>query len=259
MALFHACPICRSRIPHFVPLPRYYVDKAVEHGFPYGLHEFETINHQAYSCPNCHSTDRDRLFALFLTPVFQRLNQAQPVRFLDIAPGRALTFWLKSHPHVFYRSCDMHLPEADDKADIHNLPYADESFDFVLCSHVLEHVEDPVRATAEIRRVLKQDSVAILMAPICLSIEHTYENPEVTTPEGRWAHFGQDDHVRLFSRSGFIDVIQRAGLGVQRIPVTDFLTPEVCETYGIGSNSILYLGVKQQAVQQAPEPERNVA
>jgi SAM-dependent methyltransferase len=153
----------------------------------------------------------------------------------------------------------MYMPEADDKADIHNLPYADESFDFVLCSHVLEHVEDPVRATAEIRRVLKEHSIAILMAPICLSIEDNYENPEVTTPEGRWAHFGQDDHVRLFSRSGFIDVIQRAGLAVQQVPVTEFLTPEVCDTYGIGRSSVLYLGVKQQAVQQEPEPERNVA
>ncbi|RWX22193.1 SAM-dependent methyltransferase, partial [Rhizobium leguminosarum] len=58
---------------------------------------------------------------------------------------------------------------------------------------------------------------------------------------------------------GFIDVIQRAGLAVQQVPVTEFLTPEVCDTYGIGRSSVLYLGVKQQAVQQEPEPERNVA
>lgn len=189
--------------------------------------------------------------------MFQRLNQAQPFRFLDIAPGRSLSFWLKSHPHIFYRSCDMYMPEADDKADIHNLPYADETFDFVLCSHVLEHVDDPVRATSEIRRVLKQNSIAILMAPICLSIQDNYENPEVTTPEGRWQHFGQDDHVRIFSKPGFVDVIRRSGLAVQEVPVSEFLTPEVCDTYGIGLRSVLYLGVKQQAVQK--EPERSVA
>ncbi|MGO4563990.1 class I SAM-dependent methyltransferase [Rhizobium sp. 2YAF20] len=259
MAFFHACPVCRNRIPHFVPLPSYYIDKNAEHGFAYSPDDFETINHRAYSCPNCHASDRDRLYALFFSPVFQRLNQAQPFRFLDIAPGRALSYWLKSHPHVFYRSCDMYMPEADDKADIHNLPYEDGTFDFVLCSHVLEHVDDPVRATAEIKRVLKPDSIAMLMAPICLAIEENYENPAITTPEGRWKHFGQDDHVRMFSRSGFIDVIKQAGLAVQEIPVVEFLAPDVCDTYGISPRSVLYLGVKQRAEAQQQTDERNVA
>jgi SAM-dependent methyltransferase len=153
----------------------------------------------------------------------------------------------------------MYMPEADDKADIHNLPYEDGTFDFVLCSHVLEHVDDPVRATAEIKRVLKPDSIAMLMAPICLAIEENYENPEITTPEGRWKHFGQDDHVRMFSRSGFIDVIKQAGLAVQEVPVVEFLAPDVCDTYGISPRSVLYLGVKQGAEAQQQTDERNVA
>jgi SAM-dependent methyltransferase len=38
-------------------------------------------------------------------------------------------------------------------ADIHRLPFEDKSFDFVYCSHILEHVDDPVKACAEIMRV----------------------------------------------------------------------------------------------------------
>lgn len=38
-------------------------------------------------------------------------------------------------------------------ADICNLPFRDKEFDFVFCSHVLEHVEDPKRACKEIIRV----------------------------------------------------------------------------------------------------------
>jgi SAM-dependent methyltransferase len=38
-------------------------------------------------------------------------------------------------------------------ADIHNLPFDDKSFDFIYCSHVLEHVEDPIKASQEIMRV----------------------------------------------------------------------------------------------------------
>jgi SAM-dependent methyltransferase len=37
--------------------------------------------------------------------------------------------------------------------DVSALPFADDSFDFVICSHVLEHVEDPARAVAELQRV----------------------------------------------------------------------------------------------------------
>ncbi|MDT5271660.1 MAG: hypothetical protein QOH49_3846 [Acidobacteriota bacterium] len=39
------------------------------------------------------------------------------------------------------------------RADIHRLPFADKSFDFVYCSHILEHVDDPLKACGEIMRV----------------------------------------------------------------------------------------------------------
>lgn len=41
-------------------------------------------------------------------------------------------------------------------ADVHNLPFPDKCFDFVYCSHLLEHVDDPMRACAEIMRVGKR-------------------------------------------------------------------------------------------------------
>lgn len=40
--------------------------------------------------------------------------------------------------------------------DIVNLPFRDKSFDFVFCSHLLEHVDDPLKACAEIMRVGKR-------------------------------------------------------------------------------------------------------
>jgi SAM-dependent methyltransferase len=41
-------------------------------------------------------------------------------------------------------------------ADSHRLPFRDKCFDFIYCSHLLEHVENPLRACAEIMRVGKQ-------------------------------------------------------------------------------------------------------
>lgn len=41
-------------------------------------------------------------------------------------------------------------------ADIHSLPFGDKSFDFVYCSHVLEHANDPLETCFEIMRIGKR-------------------------------------------------------------------------------------------------------
>ncbi|MBF0468531.1 MAG: class I SAM-dependent methyltransferase [Desulfamplus sp.] len=41
------------------------------------------------------------------------------------------------------------------QADIHSLPFKDNFFDFVICLHVLEHVDYPARACQELMRVAK--------------------------------------------------------------------------------------------------------
>ncbi len=47
------------------------------------------------------------------------------------------------------------------KVDIQNLPFEENSFDFVISDQVLEHVENPLKAVAESHRVLKQGGIAI--------------------------------------------------------------------------------------------------
>ncbi len=46
-------------------------------------------------------------------------------------------------------------------ADIHHLPFTDKFFDYVYCSHVLEHTEDPIMACREIIRVGKRGYIEI--------------------------------------------------------------------------------------------------
>lgn len=243
--VFQSCPVCRTRVQGFYPLPAHYVEQAKKHGFPHGLDEAETMNHHRYACPSCHATDRDRLYAAFFGRVFNSLNEARPYAFLDIAPSASLSRWIKSHPHVFYRSCDMYMAGVDDRADVQQLPYADDSFDFILCSHVLEHVPDDVKAASELRRVLKPDGIAVIMVPIITTITDTYENPEIVTPEQRWRHFGQDDHVRLYSRSGFLRTLEGAAFHTQVLPVLELMTPERCDTHGISQRSVLYFSAKR--------------
>lgn len=247
MPEFFSCPVCRNRVAGFAPLPSYYSDNARKHGYPYALDDHETINHSAYSCPVCVSSDRDRLYAAFFEPLFAALDRTRLHLFLEIAPSRAFAHWVKSHPHVAHRSCDLYMPEVDDRADICALPYADNTFDFVLCSHVLEHVDDVVKAASELRRVLRPDGVALLMVPICNVLTETYENPAVKTPEDRWKHFGQDDHVRLFARAGFVKTLETAGFHTSQVPVTNLMNEARCEVHGISPRSVIYIGTKEKA------------
>ncbi|MBF0123429.1 MAG: class I SAM-dependent methyltransferase [Candidatus Omnitrophica bacterium] len=46
-------------------------------------------------------------------------------------------------------------------ADIQDLPFPDKSFDFVYCSHVLEHVKDPEKACRELMRVGKRGYIEV--------------------------------------------------------------------------------------------------
>lgn len=49
--------------------------------------------------------------------------------------------------------------------DIHELPFADNSIDVIICSSVLEHVEEPQRAVREMYRVLKPGGVCFIDVP----------------------------------------------------------------------------------------------
>jgi len=55
--------------------------------------------------------------------------------------------------------------------DITNIQEKDESFDIVLCSEVLEHLPNPVKALEEFKRLLKKGGILIVTAPFC-SLTH---------------------------------------------------------------------------------------
>jgi ubiquinone/menaquinone biosynthesis C-methylase UbiE len=58
----------------------------------------------------------------------------------------------------------MDVPRYVQIDDIYDLPFGDKEFDTVLCSHTIEHVEDPERFFAELTRVGHE--VTLILPPL---------------------------------------------------------------------------------------------
>jgi SAM-dependent methyltransferase len=196
-----------------------------------------------YRCPVCRASDRCRLYALYVNRYLKQ-NPRKTIRFLDIAPSRSLSKFLKSQPTFQIRTADLFAQGVDDVVDICDMKiYQNDSFDALLCSHVLEHVTDDRRAMSELFRVLRPGGWAILMVPINLAVAEIDEDCNVTDPGERWRRFGQDDHVRRYSKAGFVNRLEDAGFRVEQLGVSYF-GRRTFSRYGLSPTSVLYIGHK---------------
>jgi SAM-dependent methyltransferase len=238
----HYCPVCRKKVYRFQGLSEQYFEQWMKYRYIHSIFNSETLNVTAYSCPGCGASDRDRLYAIYLAGYLEH----KETRFLEIAPSKPLARYIRSFPGVRYRSADLLMPEADDAVDITNMSiYPDESFDFVLCSHVLEHIEDDAKALREIHRVLSPGGRGILMSPVYLGIDKDYELKGPMTEPERWHHYGQDDHVRIYSKPGFMGKMRSAGFQIEEITMEKY-GRQLFDRCGIHEGSVLYVVSKKQ-------------
>ncbi|GAA4459549.1 class I SAM-dependent methyltransferase [Nemorincola caseinilytica] len=234
------CPVCRTGLSYFNPMSSEYLQMLDDSQHVFSLFAYETINILRYQCPRCYASDRDRLYALYIE---KRLGTNCQSRYnmLDIAPTEALESYLRASSCINYRSADLFNPKADDKVDITDMNiYTDGRFDIFICSHVLEHVPDDNKAMRELRRVLKPGGWGIAMVPICLAIEETLQDDKIQTDIDRWKYYGQNDHVRAYSKKGFVTNLKNAGFKVNELGINDF-GKEQFERCGIHPRSVLYI------------------
>ena len=110
---------------------------------------------------------------------------------------------------------------ANKKMDITNIDEPDESFDLVICYHILEHISDDQKAIVELYRILNTNGKCILQTPF--KEGEIYENPTIIDPAQRSLHFGQEDHVRIYSLSGLQARLEKAGF---KVKILHFSEPE---------------------------------
>lgn len=158
-------------------------------------------------CPRCISLERHRLLALALDRGAVDMAGFSVLHFAPEPIISRLVF--AQGPSRYATSSYPDKGNADFALNIEAIDLPDGLFDFVICNHVLEHVDDS-KALSEIYRVLAPDGLLVAMVPIVEGWAESYEDPAITDRSGRTDHFGQYDHVRYYG-ADFRDRIEAAG------------------------------------------------
>ena len=217
------CPVCNSSFRKFLPYGR--------------------INPRPNAlCPSCQSLERHRLIWLYLQNETQFFKK--PLSVLHIAPEACFIKPFEKVHGEKYITADIESPLAKVKMDIHQIPFENNSFDVVLCNHVLEHVDDDIKAMSEIQRVLKPGGFAVMQVPFFHPIpERTFEDFSIKEPRAREKAFGQDDHVRKYGMD-YPQRISQAGLKPIESDFVNKRSEIERHRFGLVKGETLYIGVK---------------
>lgn len=234
------CPVCDSRDAGFNPLSDFYRSHAEQYGYVhFGKGEMTAL--ETYSCTKCGASDRERLYAYWVEKYYSKQRKNRPTKAIHFAPEAVLSSRLKDSK-VFseYQTADLMMEHVDHKVDLLNLPFDEDTYDFFICSHVMEHVYDDRAAMRELLRIITKSGCGILMAPIIVGLPETVEDPSITDVGERWRLFGQDDHVRLYSHDGFVSRIEESGFKLQQYGQSYF-GASLFKKLGLKPSSILYV------------------
>ncbi len=202
---------------------------------PYG---YEGRQRENALAPGSMSLERHRLLWLYIKEETDFFTAQQKV--LHVAPEQCFYGRFRKMKNLDYLTADLDSPIADVKMDIHNIQYPDNTFDVILCNHVLEHVTNDIQCMGELCRVLKPGGWAIMQVPLDPTKEKTDEDPTLEDPEERKRRFGQYDHVRLHGRD-YPERLRQGGFKVEEIDYSKKLSPELFNRYRLPAGEMLYL------------------
>jgi SAM-dependent methyltransferase len=163
---------------------------------------------------------------------------SKTLKVLHIAPEQCFYNLFKNLKNINYTTFDLNSPLADIKGDICNLPFKENSFDFILCNHVLEHINDDKKAMKELYRVLNKNGTAILQVPINQKSSKTFEDSSIVDKKERIEKFGQYDHIRLYGLDYF-KKLESFGFKVDPLKYSKEFTESEIIKYGLIKDEII--------------------
>ena len=214
-----SCPVCGHRAVQFLS---------------HGMNPTRP-NRPNARCQQCGSLERHRL----LWSIMDRQNlRVSGARLLHFAPEKCLRPRL-AREAALYVSLDLGPKDVHVRGDITALPFPDDAFDVVLCSHVLEHVPDDATAMRELRRVISDSGWAVIDTPVLPGLEHTLEDPDADE-DTRLRVYGQADHVRMYG-ADYVTRLGAAGFDVSSLTARDALGRRAAKRHAVPEASTLHL------------------
>ncbi len=177
----------------------------------FNLKHFVKRTNSDLLCPNCGSLSRTRR-------LFETLNALEVKgKLLHFSPPKSLVTKLKAKNNIDYITTDFVGEfETDFQFDITAITADSNSFDVIVCYHVLEHIEADNKAMSELYRILKPNGICLIQTPF--KDGDIYEDFSITTKPEREKAFGQDDHVRIYSVEGLNTRLRKTGFQTEIMP-----------------------------------------
>lgn len=192
-------------------------------------------------CPGCNALERHRFLTLVLDRLGPVVDTARHV--LEIAPHPQIRRNLIDRVGRRYHAIDLYpATPYDVLTNAQRMAFAKETFDVVVCYHVLEHVRDDAAAMSELHRVLTPSGIAIVQVPRRRGYV-TVEDPDAPEHE-RIERFGQADHVRYYG-DDFERHLERHALHPVRLAPGDVLQPDEIRRYALVADEEVWICFRQ--------------
>ena len=202
-------------LPYYCPCCNTYLKQFVSGDFEkrpkrYNIDRYRGTD-QNVICPICGSLPRHRILVSWMN---ENEEWIAGKNILHFAQEKSVRMWLDRH-HIECTTADLYS-KADLKINIEDTGLNDDSYDMIICNHVLEHVSDYKKALRELHRIIRPGGRIILSFPVDPSLTTVYEDNSISSEEERVRHFGQNDHLRIFGRNS-TELLESFGFQVTEI------------------------------------------
>jgi len=171
---------------------------------------------------------------------------------LHFAPEAIIQKKLRALPDLEYTSADLDSPLAMASLDVSDIPYAEHTFDVILCSHVLEFIPDDSKAMRELYRVLKPGGWTLLLVPFDAEGDEQFEDLTAFDKKERERLFGQFDQVRIYGRD-FKDRLEQVGFMVRQECYAQELDPDITQRYVLRAELDMFYCTKPSRLSEPGE------